>query len=407
MSGPKTSGAVGNVSPVRLAGASAFDLPLSRETLEQALGLADSVQLEVVEQTGSTNDDLLDRARVAAADRPAVRAALHQVAGRGRHGRRWHDARGRALLFSVMTRWFRDPAAAALRGLGIEARLKWPNDILLAGRKRGGILTELALDPRPGASLVVGVGVNLCLDPEQRVAIDQPAAALDERIEESRLASERERWIATLARAVLDAVEQFEQQGFAPFRARFDALFAYAGRSVVLVNGYRNPAQLGADRWHAMNAARQSFPGHALVVVCAGTATTVDSIEATGRFLGGAIAPGTSLMADSLARGTACLPRSTGQAVAMPDNTDDAIATGVAEALAGLVERRVRALARLDRPPQLILAGGRVRELASRLSLGDQIAGMTIEEQLVLRGLWFRASAIADGPEGIDLRDPT
>jgi len=248
MSGPKTSGAGGNVSPVRLAGASAFDLPLSRETLEQALGLADSVQVEVVEQTGSTNDDLLDRARVAAADRPAVRAALHQVAGRGRHGRRWHDARGRALLFSVMTRWFRDPAAAAavtlacgvtvaeaLHGRGIEARLKWPNDILLAGRKLGGILTELALDPQSGASLVVGVGVNLCLDPEQRVAIDQPAAALDERIEESRLAGERERWIAALARAVLDAVEQFEQQGFAPFRARFDALFAYAGRSVVLM----------------------------------------------------------------------------------------------------------------------------------------------------------------------------
>ena len=177
-------------------------------------------------------------------------------------------------------------------------------------------------------------------------------------------------------------------------------------RGVVLVNGYRNPAQLGADRWHAMIAARQSFPGQALVVVCAGTATTVDSIGATGRFLGGAIAPGTSLMADSLARGTAGLPRSAGQAVAMPDNTDDAIATGVAEALAGLVERRVRALARLDRPPQLVLAGGRVRELASRLSLGgDEIAGITIEEQLVLRGLWFRASAIAEGPDGIDLRD--
>ncbi len=176
-------------------------------------------------------------------------------------------------------------------------------------------------------------------------------------------------------------------------------------RGIALVNGYRDPAQLGADRWHAMIAARQFFPGQALVVVCAGTATTVDSVDSSGRFLGGAIAPGTSLMADSLARGTAGLPRSAGRPVTMPDNTDDAIATGVADALAGLVERRVRSFARSSRPPQLLLAGGRVRELASRLALGDEIAGMTIEEQLVLRGLWFRASAIAEGSAGVGLRD--
>jgi type III pantothenate kinase len=164
-------------------------------------------------------------------------------------------------------------------------------------------------------------------------------------------------------------------------------------RGIALVNGYRDPRQLGADRWHAMIAARQSFPERPLVVVCAGTATTVDSIDATGRFLGGAIAPGTSLMADSLARGTARLPRSTGRPVAMPDNTDDAIATGVADALAGLVERRVRALARAAAPPQLVLAGGRVAELASRLWLSDEVAGIMIEEHLVLRGLWLRAAA--------------
>lgn len=164
-------------------------------------------------------------------------------------------------------------------------------------------------------------------------------------------------------------------------------------RGIALVNGYRDPHQLGADRWHAMIAARQSFPERSLVVVCAGTATTVDSIDAGGRFLGGAIAPGTTLMADSLARGTARLPRSTGRAVAMPDNTDDAIATGVADALAGLVERRVRALARAGAPPQLVLAGGRVGELASRLWLSDEVAGIMIEEHLVLRGLWLRAAA--------------
>jgi len=174
-------------------------------------------------------------------------------------------------------------------------------------------------------------------------------------------------------------------------------------RGVELLNGYRDPAQLGADRWHAMIAARLSFPGQPLVVVCAGTATTVDSIDAAGRFLGGVIAPGASLMTESLARGTARLPRSTGRPAAMPDNTDDAIATGVADALAGLVERRVRALRRATAPPQLVVAGGRAGELASRLTLADDVGGITIEEHLVLRGLWFRALAAvqadADRPD--------
>ncbi|HEX4585858.1 MAG TPA: biotin--[acetyl-CoA-carboxylase] ligase [Burkholderiaceae bacterium] len=248
MSGSKTTGRAPGQLPLGSGSASLFDAPLSGEAIERALGMADSVRVQVVEQTGSTNDDLLELARLAAPDQPTVRAALHQFSGRGRHGRRWHDARGRALLFSVMTSWMRDPAAAsavtlacgisvaeALRVQGIEARLKWPNDLLLSDRKLGGILTELAFDALGRASLVVGVGLNLCLDPETRVAIDQPAAALDERIVETRLASERENWIGLLARAVLQAIGRFEAEGFAPFRARFEGLFAYAGRPVVVL----------------------------------------------------------------------------------------------------------------------------------------------------------------------------
>ncbi len=187
--------------------------------------------------------------------------------------------------------------------------------------------------------------------------------------------------VAALRRLVPAGVQWLASQ------AQFDY------QDVLLTNGYRDPAQLGADRWHAMIAARHSFPEHPLVVVCAGTATTVDSVDPAGRFLGGAIAPGTSIMAEGLARGTARLPRSVGRPVQMPDNTDDAIATGVADALAGLVERRVRAMARAGAPPQLVMAGGRVRELAARLSVDREVAGITIEEHLVLRGLWIRASA--------------
>ena len=168
-----------------------------------------------------------------------------------------------------------------------------------------------------------------------------------------------------------------------------EARFEFGG--VTLVNGYREPRQLGPDRWFAMIAARQSFPRNPVVVVCAGTAVTVDSVDASGRFLGGVIAPGRALMADSLARGTARLPAKTGQAVEMPDNTFDAIATGVADAMAGLIERRTRALAQGRTLPQLVLAGGGAEDLASRLRVSDAVAGIAVEEHLVLRGLWLRA----------------
>lgn len=234
--------------------AAAFEHALSAQAIRAALGAAAPIGIEAVAETLSTNDDLLERARLAAPHQPCVRAALHQLAGRGRHGRRWHGARGRALLFSVAVPYSADPAsvsavtlacgiaaAETLREHGVEARLKWPNDLLLSERKLGGILTELAFDPAGRASLVVGLGLNLCLDPETRVAIDQPAAALDERVPEARLAAERELWIARLARALLDAVERFERDGFEPFRARFEQLFAYAGRGVVLVQPNQPP----------------------------------------------------------------------------------------------------------------------------------------------------------------------
>ncbi len=73
-------------------------------------------------------------------------------------------------------------------------------------------------------------------------------------------------------------------------------------------NRYREPAQLGADRWAALIAVRNLVEGAALVVN-AGTAVTIDALTQEGEFLGGLIVPGLDLMADALTRGTAGLPR--------------------------------------------------------------------------------------------------
>ncbi len=171
---------------------------------------------------------------------------------------------------------------------------------------------------------------------------------------------------------------------------------------VKLVNGYRDPAQLGADRWHAMLGAcliavKQA---EALVVVNAGTATTVDCIDADDledeqgrvprRFVGGVIAPGIRLMLESLAQQTAGLPAAEGAPADFPDNTDAAIVTGVLDAQAGLVHRVWHRFAvGLSARPRLIITGGDAGRLLSRLS----IEGTAIEDNLVLRGVALRARA--------------
>jgi type III pantothenate kinase len=194
-------------------------------------------------------------------------------------------------------------------------------------------------------------------------------------------------------------------------RAQIDAAVSAAGagrvhwlhseaRSEVpeapLVNGYRLHTQLGPDRWHAMLGARHLHPDRALVVVHAGTATTIDCVTADGRFAGGVILPGMTLMLDSLARRTARLPQAQGAAVAFPDNTDDAITSGVADAQAGAIERVVVRFAPVQGAPVLLLlGGGAAAALAAQLRALPQIERSERAHNLVLRGLWLRARALA------------
>lgn len=128
-----------------------------------------------------------------------VVVAEHQTAGRGRLGRRWEAPPGSALLASwVMPVHDLAPLAAgvaAAQACGEAVRLKWPNDLLLVGRKLGGILVE-----RTGHKCVVGTGINLHWAP--------PGAAMlgverDELLQ--RMAGEMNRWFAAAETAVLAA----------------------------------------------------------------------------------------------------------------------------------------------------------------------------------------------------------
>lgn len=166
----------------------------------------------------------------------------------------------------------------------------------------------------------------------------------------------------------------------------------HSGR-VVLRNGYRVPTQLGADRWHGMLGACERRPAQSFVLIAAGTATTIDCVradESGADFIGGCIAPGQQMMLEALAQRTAGLPHARGQVVDFPDNTDDAIATGVADSQAGLALRLIGRFAqRLGREPAVLVSGGDAVLLAERLRHGG--VAPAIEHNLVLSGLALRA----------------
>lgn len=129
-------------------------------------------------------------------------------------------------------------------------------------------------------------------------------------------------------------------------------------------NGYDTPAQLGADRWAALIAARALHAGPSIVVT-AGTATTIDALGGDGLFRGGLILPGLSLMRAALAHGTADLPEAAGRYRPQPTNTDDAIVSGAIHATIGAVER-LRAT--LDSNALCLLSGGAAGELAPHMN---------------------------------------
>lgn len=139
-------------------------------------------------------------------------------------------------------------------------------------------------------------------------------------------------------------------------------------------NGYRDPAQLGCDRFAALIGARALFPGVPLVVATCGTATTVDALDADGSFRGGMILPGLGLMTASLAQNTAQLPQVPQYNVdAQPfaDNTRDAIVSGCIAAQAGAIGRALAAHAALLKDDaaslQCILSGGAAGAIAPHL----------------------------------------
>lgn len=183
--------------------------------------------IHTVPETGSTNADLA--ARIAAHERVAEGEWLiadRQNAGRGRQGRVWFDGAGNFMGSTVVWPGQGDPplgTLALVAGLALldavaplippphQARLKWPNDLLIGAAKLSGILLE-----RAGEAVIVGIGVNLAQAPavegRETIALSAFGPAPD-----------RDLFAASLARHFDAELERWRSYGLEPLIRRWQA----------------------------------------------------------------------------------------------------------------------------------------------------------------------------------------
>lgn len=154
-------------------------------------------------------------------------------------------------------------------------------------------------------------------------------------------------------------------------------------RAYGIENGYRDPDQLGVDRWVCMIAVRAFCQDPVCVVDC-GTAITADVLDSMGRHQGGVICPGVTLMQNALVQGTSAL---TFEGVARDEllgrDTDSGIYTGTLTAAAGLIEKLlVESELSLQTRLKLVVTGGAAEVVVARLRGEYELI-----PDLVLRGL--------------------
>jgi type III pantothenate kinase len=198
-------------------------------------------------------------------------------------------------------------------------------------------------------------------------------------------------WVAS----VVSATREEELAAFVRERFGLRAQFVRSPAAALGVrNAYAQPERLGVDRFLALVAAH-ARDARLQVLVSAGTALTVDALDADGGHLGGLIVASPQAMRQAIVAGTARVDARSGQLQAFPRSTADAVVTGSLYAAAGAIERFRASLVRAgeDRPP-LLLGGGGADELEPLLAPVERV------HDLVLHGLalWAREAAASAAP---------
>ena len=200
-------------------------------------------EIRYFETIGSTNDVALEWAAQGAPNLSLV-IADEQTAGRGRLNRKWFTPKGSALAFSLIvhpariTHLSRTVGLAALSitdscsKLGLSTQIKWPNDILLSGKKTAGILIETAWDGHNITSLIIGIGVNILkesIPPFENLRF--PATCVESELGHT---IDRELFLRDVLSSLMTRLPQIETDDFL---ASWENQLAYKNKSVQIISG--------------------------------------------------------------------------------------------------------------------------------------------------------------------------
>ncbi len=230
-----------------------YKLPQAIELLDKNLVLTaigeqrEWFNVQLLDEVASTNTYLMQQKDAAHA---TCVVAHVQTKGKGRRGRTWVSQLGASLTFSLL--WRFQCGAAALSGLSLavgvalmralnslgvnDAQLKWPNDVLVHGKKLAGILIELQGDLEGPSAAVIGVGVNLNLPKNVLNSIDQPAIDL---VNVSTKSINQSELLGVILKHLTDVLSTFESHGFIGLRDEWLRYHAYQNKPVrmLLPNG--------------------------------------------------------------------------------------------------------------------------------------------------------------------------
>ena len=234
-----------------------YRLPAAREPLvatriRDALSrtVRDRIQrLDVAWSLGSTNTELVERANPPTGYSEVLLSEF-QTAGRGRRGRSWLAPPGGSVCLSLSWSFPEMPRDAGALGLAIgvcvlraleslgvpNAQLKWPNDVLVADRKLGGILIELRAESDGPAHAVVGIGLNVALGAELIEKIGTMGLPATD-ISSVHSAASRNALAGGLVECCIRGLLEFEQQGLRPFIEEWRHADALRGRPVAVQAG--------------------------------------------------------------------------------------------------------------------------------------------------------------------------
>lgn len=214
-----------------------------RSSLNESI-LRKIYSLDVVDCVSSTNDYLLERFKLSG-NGVQVCISKQQTAGRGRNGRQWYSPDSHNIYMSVGYRLkSTGPEKASclsvaigativsfLRGIGVRADLKWPNDVLVSGAKLAGILIENRVSQQE-VYTVIGLGLNVKMPDQAKNEIDQQWTDLMSLFSNGESLPDVNVLVASLIEAIITACERYEVDGIAAFLENWTQFDLLTGRTV-------------------------------------------------------------------------------------------------------------------------------------------------------------------------------